>query len=73
MMFPHIWLALKNVKNFKSSNITQYLILEGLDSIGKATLLADAYISTLVEPRDVVWLWGWCCWQLQPLDNLCVD
>jgi hypothetical protein len=37
-------------------NITQYLILEGLDAIRKATLLVDMKISSLVEPPDVVWI-----------------
>jgi hypothetical protein len=32
----------------------QYLILEGIDDIGKATLLADADISSLVETVDGV-------------------
>jgi hypothetical protein len=64
MTFPHIWLAKNNIKKFKFMNITQYLILEGLDSIGQATLLVDTEISTLDEPLDVVWLWVWHCRQL---------
>jgi hypothetical protein len=34
MMFPHIWLAQKNIIDIKRGNITHYLILEGLDAIG---------------------------------------
>jgi hypothetical protein len=34
MTFPHIWLAQKNITDIKRGNITQYLILEGMDAIG---------------------------------------
>jgi hypothetical protein len=44
MTFPHIWLAQKNITNIKRGNITHYLILEGMDAIGHATLLADMKI-----------------------------
>jgi hypothetical protein len=57
MMFPHIWLAQNNITDIKRENITHYLILEGLDAIGQAALLADTEISSLVKPPDVVW----CC------------
>ena len=63
-------MAQKNIKKYKWSNITQYLVLEGLDSIWKVTLLADVEISTLDEPPNVVWLWVGHCRQLQLLDNL---
>ena len=33
MMFPHIWLAQKNITYINRSNITHYLILEGMDAI----------------------------------------
>jgi hypothetical protein len=56
MTFPHIWLAQNNIRDIKRVNITHYLILEGLDAIGHATLLADTEISSLVKPLDVVWL-----------------
>jgi hypothetical protein len=61
MTFPHIWMVQNNITNFNWGNITQYLILEGLDAIGQVTVLAEAKISSLVEPPDVVWLWMWCC------------
>jgi hypothetical protein len=61
MTFPHIWLAQNNITDIKRGNITHYLILEGLDAIGQATLLADMEISSMVKPPDVVWLWVWCC------------
>jgi hypothetical protein len=41
MVFPHIWLAQNNITYIKRGNITHYLILEGLDAIGKVTLLAN--------------------------------
>jgi hypothetical protein len=56
MTFPHIWLAQNNIIDIKRGNITHYLILEGLDDIGQATLLADKEILSLVNPPDVVWL-----------------
>jgi hypothetical protein len=34
MALPHIWLAQKNITDIQQGNITQYLILEGLDVIG---------------------------------------
>jgi hypothetical protein len=71
MMFPEIRLAQKNITNFKGGDVTQYLIFEGLDAIGQATLLADVEISPLAEPSDGVQIWVWCCQQSQPLDNLC--
>jgi len=43
-------------QKFKTSNVTQYLIHEGFNVIGKVTLLADADISSLVEPPNGVWL-----------------
>jgi hypothetical protein len=70
MMSPHIWLAQNNITDIKRGNITHYLILEGLDAIGQATLLADMKISSLVKPPDVVWLWVWCCRQPQLFDGL---
>jgi len=56
MMFQHIWLAQNNIAVIKRGNITHYLILEGLDAIGQAALLANTKISSLVKPPDVVWL-----------------
>jgi len=73
MTFPHIWLAQKNIIDIKRGNITHYLILEWMDAIEKATLLANVKISSLVKPLDVVWLWVWCCWQPQLFDDLSWD
>jgi hypothetical protein len=56
MMLPHIWFSQINITDIKRGNITHYLILEGIDSIGCVTLLADTKISSLVNPPDVVWL-----------------
>jgi hypothetical protein len=61
MTLPYIWLAQKNITNFQWGNITQYLILEGLDAVGHAKLLADTKISSLEKPLDVVWPQVWCC------------
>jgi hypothetical protein len=66
-------LAQKSIKNFEWSNITQYLIYEGLDFIRQSTLLVDAKIASLVEPSNGVWLRVWHCRQGQLLDNLCYD
>ena len=63
--------VLKEHQKIQVGNITQYLILEGLGSVGKATLLADVEMSTLDEPPDVVWFWVWHFWKLQLLDKLC--
>jgi hypothetical protein len=71
MTFPHIWLAIKNIKNFKWGNFTQYLILEGLDAIRQVTFLVDVEISTLDEPLEIVWMWMCCCWKFQSLHDLC--
>ena len=60
MMFSHIWLDQKNITDIKRGNITHYLILEGLDAIGQATLLVEIEITSLVNPPDVVWLQVWC-------------
>jgi hypothetical protein len=38
------------------SNITQYLVFEGLDVVGKMTLLADAEILSLAKLADGVGL-----------------
>jgi hypothetical protein len=70
MKFPHIWLAPKNITYMKRGNITHYLILEGMDSIGKVTLLANMNISSLVKLLYVVWLQVWCCQQPQIFDDL---
>jgi hypothetical protein len=70
MMFPYIWLDQNNITDIKRGNITHYLILEGLDSIGHATLLVDTEILSLVKPPDVVWLRVWCCRQPQLFDDL---
>jgi hypothetical protein len=61
MTFLHIWLAQNNITDIKRGSITHYLIFEGLDVMGQATLLADTKISSLVKPLDVVWLRVWCC------------
>ena len=54
LTFSHIWLAQNNITDIKRGNITHYLILEGMDAIEHATLLADTKISYLVKPPDVV-------------------
>jgi hypothetical protein len=56
MMSSHIWLAQNHITNIKRRSITHYLILEGMDAIGQATLLVDTEITTLVKPPNVVWL-----------------
>jgi hypothetical protein len=43
-----------NITDIKRGNITHYLILEGMDAIGQATLMADIEISSLLKPPDVV-------------------
>jgi hypothetical protein len=60
MSFPKIWLAQNNMKKFKGGNITQYLILEGLDAVGKTKLLADPEVSSLVETPYGVGMHVWC-------------
>jgi hypothetical protein len=70
MTFPHIWLAQNNITDIKRGNITHYLIFEGMDAIGHATLLANVKISFVVKPLDVVWLWVWCCQKPQMFDEL---
>jgi hypothetical protein len=45
MALPKIWLSENNITNFIGRNITQYLIFERLDVVGKMTLLADIKIS----------------------------
>jgi hypothetical protein len=70
MTSPHIWLSQNNISDIKRGNITHYLILEGLDAIGQATLLADTKILSLVKPPNVVWLRVWCCQQPQLFENL---
>jgi hypothetical protein len=52
-------LTQKNIKNFKGGNITQYLIFEGLDVIGQATLLADEKIAPLAVSSDRLSLLVW--------------
>jgi hypothetical protein len=54
MTFSHIWLAQNNITYIKRGNITHYLILEGMDAIGQATLMADTKILSLVNPPDIV-------------------
>ena len=49
-----------NTSQTSRGNITQYLICEGLDVVGKAALLANSEISSLVKPPDTVRLWVWC-------------
>ncbi len=68
MMLPLVWLVQQNITKFKGSNITQYLIHEGLDDVGHVSLLDDTKISPLVDPSDGVWLWVWCCCQGQLLN-----
>jgi thymidylate kinase len=63
-------LAQKNITSFERSNITQYLVFEGLDAIGQSTLLADAKIFL---GGTGVGLWVRHCGQGQPLDDLCRD
>jgi hypothetical protein len=33
MTFPHIWLSQNNITDIKRGNISDYLILEGMDAI----------------------------------------
>jgi hypothetical protein len=73
MMFPHIWLAQKNITEIKRGNITHYLILERMDAIGQETLLDEAKISSLVKPPNVIWLWVWSCRQTQLFEYLSGD
>jgi hypothetical protein len=70
MKFPHIWLAQNKITKIKRGNITYYLILEGMDAIGQATLLDDKKISSLVKPPNVVWMQVWCCRQPLLFDDL---
>jgi hypothetical protein len=70
MTFPHIWLAQNNITDIKRGNITHYLILEGMDAIGHATLLDDMEISSMVKPHDVVLLEVWCCQKPQLFDDI---
>jgi hypothetical protein len=70
MLFPQIWLAQNKIVNFKGGNITQYLILEGIDVVGNMTLLADENISSLIEPLDGLGLKVWCCSKVQPPNDL---
>jgi hypothetical protein len=70
MTSPHVWLAQNHIKNIKRGNTTHYPILEGMDTIGQATLLDDIEISSLVKPPNVVWLWVWYCQQPQMFDGL---
>jgi hypothetical protein len=51
--------GLDNITNFNERNITQYLVFEGIDVVGQATLLVDAKIASLAEPSNGVWLWVW--------------
>jgi hypothetical protein len=70
MIFPQIWFAQNNINDIKRGKITYYLILEGMDGIGQATLLADTEISSLVKQPDVVLLRVWCCLQSKLFNNL---
>jgi hypothetical protein len=63
-------LAQNNIAIFKGSNITQYLIFEGLDVVGQVILLADTKIDSLVKPSDGVGLQMQRCQQGQMVDNL---
>jgi hypothetical protein len=58
-MSPHKWLAPKKITDIKRGNITHYLILEGITTIGQGTLLADMEIASLVKPPNVVWMQVW--------------
>jgi hypothetical protein len=69
MVLPHIWLSQKNITDIQRGNITQYLILEGLDVVRHATLLVDTKISSLAKTPDVVCLWVCRCWQFQLFDD----
>ena len=48
-----------DITKVERRNITQHLICEGLDVIGKASLLADSEISSLLKPLDVIQLRVW--------------
>jgi hypothetical protein len=54
MVLPKIWLSENNITNFIGRNITQYLIFERLDVVGKMTLLADTKISSVAKLTDGV-------------------
>jgi hypothetical protein len=56
MTSPHTWVDQNHIIDIKRGNISHYLILEGMDSIGQVTLLADMEISSLGKPPDVVWM-----------------
>ena len=58
-------------QNINRRNVTQYLIREVLDVIGKVTLLADVEIPSLVKPPDGVWLRVHYGRQAQPLHDIC--
>jgi hypothetical protein len=66
-------LAQKNITNFERGNITQYLIIEGLDVVWKSTLLADVDVSSFVEPSNVVGMPMRHCWQGDSPSNLYCD
>jgi hypothetical protein len=51
--------GLDNITKFNERNITQYLVFEGIDVVGQATLLVDEKIASLTEPSNGVWLWVW--------------
>ena len=54
MTSPPIWLSKEDIIDIQWGNITEYLILKGLDVIWKSTVLADTKISSLAKPPDVV-------------------
>ena len=70
MVLPKIWLSKNKITNFIGRNITQYLIFERLDVVGKTTLLDDMKIYSLAKPADGVGLQVWCCWQVQPIEKI---
>jgi hypothetical protein len=73
MTSPHTWVEQNHIIDIKRGHISHYLILEGMDAIGHATLLVDVNISSLVKPPDFVWLRVWCCRQSQLFDDLHLD
>ena len=51
-------------------NITHYLIFEGLDVVGEATLLTDADVSSMTQPTNVVGLGMRDSRKIQSFDDL---
>jgi hypothetical protein len=57
--------------NIQVGNITQYLILEGFGVVVQDTLMVGAYVPSMTEPTNGVWMRMLHHFQVQPLENLC--